>query len=39
MEAEETRDAYVERFRVLAHEGIAELFVPGSIMRPGGRAP
>ncbi|WP_328333972.1 MULTISPECIES: hypothetical protein [unclassified Streptomyces] len=31
MEAEETRDAYVERFRVLAHEGIAELFVPGSV--------
>ncbi|NDZ81887.1 hypothetical protein G3I19_25810 [Streptomyces sp. SID10853] len=31
MEAEETRHAYVERFRVLAHGEIAGLFVPGSI--------
>ncbi|WP_405754560.1 hypothetical protein OG232_33230 [Streptomyces sp. NBC_01411] len=36
MEVEETQDVYVERFRVLAHEGIAELFVQGSTAGLGG---
>lgn len=31
VDVNETRDEYIERFRALAREGLAELFVPGRL--------